>query len=123
MSTILVVDDEAIIVRLAATVLRMRGHHVLAADSLTDALECVASHDGEIPLLLVDHSVTQLAGPDLVQALRGLKPRMKVLRFSGFLESYLKERGEMRHDSFFLQKPFTAKQLVEKVNEILLLAS
>lgn len=118
MCKILVVDDEPIVVRFVAAALLQSGHQVLTADRLRGALACVANHEEEIGLLLVDHSMSQLPGPDLVKALQRLKPQMTVLRFSGYQESDLRERGEMRPDGFFLQKPFTAQQLVGKVNEI-----
>ena len=43
---------------------------------------------------------------------------MQVLRFSGHLESELRATGELRPESFFIQKPFTSKQLLDKVREI-----
>ena len=122
MSKILVVDDEPIVLDLVAATLRREKYEVLTAASGTVALQQARLYHGDISLLIVDHSVDFHSGRTLVDEILPVQPQMKVLRFSGHLESQLRASGEMRPESFFIQKPFRPKELVGKVREIIGLA-
>jgi two-component system cell cycle sensor histidine kinase/response regulator CckA len=99
-------------------VLRPAGYDVVAAGSADAAREFAAANRGNIGLLILDHSLNVEPGRDLVQEILPTHPNMKVLRISGHLEDELRRTGELRPESFFIQKPFKSKQLLEKVREI-----
>jgi two-component system cell cycle sensor histidine kinase/response regulator CckA len=115
---ILVVDDEPIVVRVVESVLRKAGYDITAAENADAALELAAANRGSIALLIVNHSLNARPSRNLVDDLLAVQPNMQVLRFSGHLESELRASGELRAESFFIQKPFTSKQLLDKVREI-----
>jgi DNA-binding NtrC family response regulator len=119
MSTILVVDDEPLVLEVVATALQLEKYDVLAAVTAKEAHDKATLREGGIDLLIVNHTLANEAGRNLVEDLLSLQPRMKVLRFSGHLEGQLRARGEIRPDSFFIQKPFLPKQLVGKVRDII----
>jgi two-component system, cell cycle sensor histidine kinase and response regulator CckA len=119
MSNILVVDDEPAVLEVVVAVLRRAKYDVLTAVTADEAREQITLHKGEIDLLIVNHTLASQAGRNLVEELLLLRPHMQILRFSGHLEKELRERGEMRPESFFIQKPFLPKQLVDKVRDII----
>ncbi len=122
MSKILVVDDEPIILDLVAATLQREKYDVLTAASGAVALQQAKLYERDISLLIVNHSVGFQPGRNLVDEILPVQPQMKVLRFSGHLESQLRARGEMRPESFFIQKPFMPKELIGKVRQIIGLA-
>jgi DNA-binding NtrC family response regulator len=115
---ILVVDDEPIVLRVAESVLGRAGYDITAVDNAHAALEFAAANRGSIDLLIVNHSLSGATGRNLVDDMLAMQPNMQALRFSGHLENELRATGELRPESFFIQKPFTSKQLLDKVREI-----
>lgn len=116
---ILVIDDEPIILGTVANILRQAGYDVMTADSADAACEFAAATKDNIGLLVVNHSVNARSGRELVEDILPMQPNMHVLRFSGYLEAELRASGEIRPESLFIQKPFTSKQLLDKVREII----
>lgn len=118
--TVLVVDDEEPLVKLAAHVLEMRGYRVLAAGSGEAALRLVARSRERIDLLLTDVKMEpHMSGCVLAQHLRPSRPDMRVLYMSAFPASEI-VRKEVAHGSaFLLKKPFTPTVLLEKVKSVL----
>lgn len=119
MYKILVVDDEPLVLNVVAAALKRENYDVLTATSGVTARQQAKLHEGNIGLLIVDHSVDFEPGQNLVDAIFPVQPQMKVLCFSGYLESQLRARGEMRPGSFFIKKPFLPKDLVCKIREIM----
>lgn len=115
---ILVVDDEPIVLSVVENILRQAGYDVIAANSADAALEFAVANRGNIGLLIVNHSVNARPGRNLVEDLLPMQPKVQVLRFSGHLEGELRAKGEIRPESFFIQKPFTSRQLLNKVRDI-----
>lgn len=118
MCNILVVDDEPIVLDVVAATLRKSGYEVVTAGSVSEALNQARVLDRHLHLLITNHSISRRSGSDLVEDLLCVQPQMRVLRFSGHSESELRESGEIRPESFFIQKPFQARQLLAKVYEI-----
>jgi DNA-binding NtrC family response regulator len=119
MSKILVVDDEPVVLNMVAATLQREKYDVLTAASAAEALQQAKLYEGDISLLIVNHSVDAIPGRNLVDEILPVQRQMKVLRFSGHLENELRARGEIRPESFFIQKPFMPKQLIGKVREII----
>lgn len=116
---ILVVDDEPIILGTVASILRHAGYEVVTADSARAACEFAAANSENIGLLVVNHSINAQPGRKLVEDILPMQPNMQVLRFSGHLEAELRASGGIRPESFFIQKPFTSKQLLDKVRDVI----
>lgn len=111
--TVLLVEDEDDVRRVARQVLEMYGYTVLEARSGADALDQLANHPGSVGLLISDVVMPGMGGTALLERLRALRPRLKALFVSGHAE-----RG-MPQGMPLLHKPFTPEALACKVREVL----
>jgi signal transduction histidine kinase len=117
--TILLVEDEEVIRNVIGEVLRSRGYRVLAAQNGPEALQLAARHPGPIDLMVTDVVMPTLSGPELARCLAPIRPRTGVLYVSGYTDQAVVRHGVLAAGSPFLQKPFSATALVQKVREIL----
>ena len=119
MPTILVVDDEPVVLNLVVAILKRERYVVLMAATADEAREQTRLHKDEISLLIVNYTLATETGRNLVDELLLRQPQMKVLRYSGHLERELRARGEIHPESSFIQKPFLPRELVSKVRGII----
>jgi signal transduction histidine kinase/CheY-like chemotaxis protein/HAMP domain-containing protein len=117
--TILLVEDEESILELNRTVLELQGYVVLAASKPLDALDLAKDHPGGIDLLITDVIMPGLNGKELFERLSTIKPGFRSLFVSGYTSDVIAQRGVLDEGVNFLQKPFSAKNLAEKVREVL----
>jgi DNA-binding NtrC family response regulator len=117
MPTILLVDDDRMILELCDRVLAgLSGLCVLQADSGAEALDTAARHPGTIELLIADILMPGgIDGVELAARVAVSRPCIRVLLMSG----YRPEAFALRDSWQFLSKPFRACDLVSKVEEIL----
>jgi PAS domain S-box-containing protein len=110
--TILVVDDQPAVLEVVSRILRHNGYHTLEAGSYEEALSLLSTHDPD--LLLTDSVLAEMPEQTLADRVREIKPGMRILRMSGaHVTAFGPEGGQV------ISKPFTAKDLVEKVRTIL----
>jgi PAS domain S-box-containing protein len=114
--TVLLVEDEDAVRSLARAVLRRHGYTVLEARHGVDALRLAERHRDDIHLLLTDVVMPHMKGPELAERLASVRPKMKVLYMSGYVD-----RSAMPDFTSvsFLPKPFTPETLARKVRLIL----
>jgi two-component system, cell cycle sensor histidine kinase and response regulator CckA len=117
--TILVVEDEESVRKLATHILERRGYRVLSASNPREALGLVESHPGTIDLLVSDVVMPVLSGPELARRIRSLRPEIRTLFLSGYTEELVNAEGRLAGMDGFLSKPFTADDLALKVGEII----
>jgi PAS domain S-box-containing protein len=120
--TILMVEDEASVRTVSRRVLESRGYHILEASSGPEALEVYAKHKERIQLLLTDMVMPGgMSGFDLGERLRKITPSLKVVFMSGYsTELTGKDTSFFRRTrSHFLQKPCTARDLLDTVRRCL----
>jgi two-component system, cell cycle sensor histidine kinase and response regulator CckA len=117
--TVLLVEDEDSVRELVQELLEAVGYHVLTAARPADALRLADDYAGPLHLLVTDVVMPQMAGPDLAQRLKGLRPDLKVLYLSGYSPGIVADRGVLEDGAMFLQKPFSADALESKVRETL----
>jgi two-component system cell cycle sensor histidine kinase/response regulator CckA len=117
--TVLVVEDEEAVRGLAARILRMAGYRVLSAASGADALALCAEHEGRIDLLLTDVVMPQMSGRELWERLSKLRPGLAVLYMSGYTDNAIVHHGVLDPGTYFVNKPFSAAELTQKVREAL----
>ncbi len=115
--TILLVEDDEMVRRVAMRVLKNKGYCVLSAASGVEALEVARAYQGHIDLLLTDLVMPKMNGDRLAQELVPLRPKTRVLFTSGYAES-AHDHG-LGPGVNFLQKPYTPRQLSERVRKIL----
>lgn len=114
--TILLVEDEDAIRRVASRVLATRGYRVLEAGSGEEALGLAAGKS--VDLLLTDMVMPGMTGPELAGMLRERQPGLKVLFTSGYSKDAVAQQFGM-DDGYFLAKPYGLRQLVSAVVEAL----
>ena len=118
--TILLVEDEQPIRVLAATALERVGYKVLAAQDGDAAMALAASHQGPIHLLLSDGVLSGVRVPELLRRFIAQRPETKILLMSGYSqEAVFVQHDIVAPDTAFLPKPFTVRQLTERVREVL----
>ena len=115
---IMLVEDEDAVRTFSARALGNKGYEVLEADSGEAGLELMqAQTDTPVDLLITDVIMPNMDGPTMASKIRETNPNLKIIYISGNTEEKLKDH--MGKNIWFLQKPFTLKQLAAKVKEAL----
>jgi CheY-like chemotaxis protein len=119
LETILLVEDEPTMLELTTVMLERQGYTVLAAGTPGEAICLAREHAGEIHLLLTDVVMPGMNGRDLAKNLLSLYPNLKRLFMSGYTANVIAHHGVLDPGVHFLQKPFSLKELADKVREAL----
>jgi PAS domain S-box-containing protein len=117
--TILLVEDEDGLRRMAARVLTQHGYTVLQASSGPEALRLLEAHDHRIDLLVTDVVMPSMDGRELADRIRERRPSIRVLFTSGYTEDAVVHRGVEAASVAFLQKPYVPLTLARKVREVM----
>ncbi|HEV2671583.1 MAG TPA: ATP-binding protein [Gemmatimonadales bacterium] len=117
--TILLVEDEEPIRILALTALQRVGYQVLPAADGVEAMTIAAVHDGPIHLVLSDGVLSGIRVTELLRRLTAQRPETKVLLMSGYSQEAVFQNDIVAPNTAFLPKPFTIRQLTERVREVL----
>ena len=116
--TVLVVDDEEAVRRLACRMLTWSGYQALEARHGREALATIEAHRGPIHLVLTDIKMPGMSGRDLGRVVEQRWPDKRVLYMSGFASEVF-QGGLLEAGAPFLAKPFTQEDLATKVRELL----
>jgi CheY-like chemotaxis protein len=116
---ILVVDDEATVRTTARLALERHGYTVLLAENGREAVDIFNRRRCEIRLVLMDLTMPVMGGEEAIHHLKIADPSVLVILSSGFNEVEAVQRFTGKHLAGFLQKPYTATALAEKVTSIL----
>ncbi len=117
--TILLVDDETQVRVVTERALASFGYRVLTAEDGLDALDVAAAHDGPIHLLLTDVRMPRLGGLELAAKLMPLRPELRVLLMSGYVDVKAPPDAPHLDDAPRLTKPFRVNELAQRVREML----
>jgi DNA-binding NtrC family response regulator len=117
--TLLVVDDEEMVRRLAARILLGEGYHVVEAGGGQEAIRVLQRAFQRIDLVVTDVAMPGIGGRQLGETILRCWPAVRVLFMSGFPGHRMVEEGALDPASPFLQKPFTRDQLTRKVKHVL----
>ena len=117
--TVLLVEDEPAILKLTTEMLERQGYTVLAAPSPGKAISLVREHPGEIHLLMTDVVMPEMNGRDLAGNLLSIYPHFKILFMSGYTANVIAHHSVLDEGVYFIQKPFSMKNLAAKVREVL----
>jgi len=112
--TILMVDDEELMLTMGETVLSAYGYAVLTASSGAKALEILGRPDAHIDLVVTDLVMPTMSGRELVEHIQKVSPGTQIICTSGFVRP-----SGQPDDARYLQKPFTSQQLLSKVKQVL----
>jgi two-component system, cell cycle sensor histidine kinase and response regulator CckA len=117
--TILVLDDEPVVLRVITAVLQREGYVVLESQTASEVQRLATEYAGQIDLLIADHELPNTTGRAVADAIRRVRPRIRFLEISGHNKVQLEDEGELTSESAFLQKPFSPGKLLEAVRETL----
>jgi two-component system cell cycle sensor histidine kinase/response regulator CckA len=121
--SVLVVDDAAVVRRLAFRLLAEAGYRVFEAGSATEALEVLGMARGQVQLVLIDVVMPEVSGVDLARMIREISPMARVIFMSAFPAEVLVREGLRDPRVQFLAKPFTREELLATVARVFALPS
>jgi PAS domain S-box-containing protein len=117
--TVLVVDDEEVVRITAKHTLERYGYRTMLANDGADALATYRDQPGKIHLVLLDLTMPIMNGEETLRHLQAVNPKVRVLLSSGYNEIEAVQRFAGKGLAGFIQKPYTAAGLAEKVKEAL----
>jgi PAS domain S-box-containing protein len=117
--TILLVEDEEAVLNLAKVMLERLGYKVIAAQNPSEAIRISEEYKENIHLLLVDVIMPEMTGRDLAERLTHLRPDLRTLFMSGYTADVIAHRGVLDEGVFFVQKPFSTRDLADKLREVM----
>jgi signal transduction histidine kinase/FixJ family two-component response regulator len=113
-TNILLVEDEPAILQITSRILKNLGYTILPYPSPREALLRIRDHS-QVHLLITDVIMPEMSGMELAKKVQPLFPGLKCLYMSG----YTADSSQLEEGVHFIQKPFTIKELAEKVHEVL----
>ncbi len=117
--TILLVEDDEMLLHLVTAMLEESGYTVLAAATSELAESFAREYPSPIHLLISDMIMPVMNGMTLATRLLPLRPEIKTLFLSGYTADIISDQGVLKEDINFLQKPFSFEMLTTKVRDIL----
>jgi two-component system cell cycle sensor histidine kinase/response regulator CckA len=117
--SILLVEDENAVRALLRRILRSKGYRVLEAKNGDEALAICQSHRERIDLVLTDIVMPQMSGQDLAHRASKLHPEAKLLYMTGYAGNKIGSAELLDMGAQFIQKPFSADALGQKIRSVL----
>ena len=117
--TVLVVEDEELVRRVARRILQHYGYTILEASTGKEALVIGEQYPGPIHLLLTDVMMPEMGGKELVNHWKDQHPETKVIFTSGYTENAIVHNGTLDPNIHFIQKPYRPDALARMVREVL----
>jgi two-component system cell cycle sensor histidine kinase/response regulator CckA len=117
--TILVVDDESEVRLLVSEMLRFYGYNVMEAPNASNAFLIMEKYQDNVDLILTDIVMPEMNGFELVEKISPLYPKLKIVFMSGFTDKVTADHPHLDKEKNFVQKPFTANTLIQKIRDVL----
>ena len=117
--TILIVEDDEEVRKLAGKILERQGYKILETFNGDDALVACERSRSPIHLMLADVVMPGMSGSELAKLLKPLYPEIKILYMSGYTDDSIVRHGVLEKGVNYIQKPFTMEGLARKVREVL----
>jgi two-component system cell cycle sensor histidine kinase/response regulator CckA len=117
--TVLVVDDEEMVIEVIEDLFQLLGYRVLKAESGKEALEVYEENKEEIDMVVLDMIMPGMGGGEIYDRMKALNPQVKVLLSSGYTLDGQAAEILNRGCNGFIQKPFKIRELSEKLRDIL----
>jgi CheY-like chemotaxis protein len=117
--TILLIDDEEIVINISAMMLKRLGYKVLKAHSGYEGLQLFEENKSKIDLIISDFEMPKMNGKEVMDKLRKMDPQIKVMLSSGALTDA--DEKEVMNEGFngFIKKPYNMNTLCVKMAEIM----
>jgi len=117
--TILVAEDEPVVRDVVEKTLRRFNYNVISAIDGQDAVERFAAGNSNISLVLMDIIMPRMNGKDAADAIRKIRPGMKILFTSGYAADIIRSRGELEAGEEMILKPVKPADLLQKIRQML----
>ena len=117
--TILVVDDDEPVLRVCKRVLTRLGYDVMTAKTPLEAISVFETRHSDIQLLLTDVVMPTMNGRELKERVERMNSKIKTLFMSGYTGDIIADRGVLADGINYIEKPFSAEELAEKVQKLL----
>jgi len=117
--TILIVEDDPMLLKVAGNMLRQYGYDTIEVGDSKEALRIAEESAESIDLLLTDVIMPGMGGSDLAERVKLSRPDIKVIYMSGYTDNTIVHNGVLEKDVFLVEKPFTPETLVKKIREVL----
>ncbi|HQK99888.1 MAG TPA: PAS domain S-box protein [Smithellaceae bacterium] len=117
--TILLVEDDEMVLKMVTEMLEAIGYMVIAAESPVEALSICEKGSAPIDLVLSDVVMPVMSGREMRDRLRGIRPDLKVLFMSGYTSNVIVQHGVLEEGVQFIQKPFSLSELARRVKDLI----
>lgn len=117
--TVLIVEDDPMLLEISAAMLQRLGYSVLEAGTPEEALKYAGDKETEIHLFITDVVMPKMNGRDLAHRLLAIRPGIKHLFMSGYTANIVASYGVLGDSSKFIQKPFSRHSLAVKIRQVL----
>ncbi|MEZ4673533.1 MAG: response regulator [Caldilineaceae bacterium] len=114
---ILVIDDEPSVREVTAEILREANVHTLEAPDGPTGIRLFRAYANQIVLVLLDYSMPEMNGAQVLEQLWAIDPTVPILLFSGYSQHAVMQRVERQKAVSFLQKPYTINELLQAVRQ------
>jgi two-component system cell cycle sensor histidine kinase/response regulator CckA len=116
--TVLVVEDERIMLRLLAKFLSRQGYQVLLAADGEQAIDGYCRHKTEIDVVLLDVGLPKVSGVDVLRKMKKENPDVRVVVASGYLDAQMKAEMYRAGVKAFVDKPYLLPEMLEKLRSV-----
>jgi CheY-like chemotaxis protein len=117
--TILLVEDDERVRKMIYFVLQTQGYKVIEAENGMKALELSNNFDGSIDMMVTDVVMPEMSGLELAKVIKEIRSDIVVLYMSGYTDNSIIHHQDLKLGINFLEKPFSANLLSNKVREML----
>ena len=117
--TILLVDDEDVILDIGRELLKVMGYRNFIAKNGKEAIEIYENNRDKIDLVILDMVMPHISGGEVYEKLKEINPKVKVLLSSGYSIDSQAQEILARGCDAFIQKPFGLQELSKRISEIL----
>ena len=116
--TILLADDEEMVLEVGAQMLKRLGFNVIGAENGCKAIELFQDHKEIVDIVIIDVVMPDLGGAEVIEAIKKINPDVKIMLLSGYGIDR-KTNEIMQSCSGFIQKPFSMKELSETIKAVM----
>jgi two-component system cell cycle sensor histidine kinase/response regulator CckA len=117
--TILIVEDEELLLDLLKTVFETKGYQVLIAKDGLEALGVYEARGKEIDIILMVIGLPKMSGWEVLRRVRDMNSKVKVILASGYIDPHSKSEILKAGAKYFIQKPYVLKEVLQRVREVI----
>ncbi len=118
--TILIVEDEELLLELLKEMLEGEGYRVLTATDGNQAVDLYRKEKERVSLVLSDMGLPSMGGWEVLRQLKAINPEVKVILSSGFMDTKVRQDMIRSGARDFIQKPYTSEKVIQQIRESIL---